>query len=313
MLKNSVNYIYQVYKEKSFSKAAQKLFVSQPALSSAIQKEEAVWGCSFFDRSTNPIELTPEGRAFIAAIERMKDIQQELETYFEAHIQERQHTLNIGAPAFFCAYVLPPIIQEFQMNHPTCRINIIEACDEDLMECLQRDTIDACLTVQTWPSSMFKSTAIGEEDVILAVPAAFPVNKKLSEYQLGADDIKNASRLRDNCPRISVGEFKDMPFLLLKQGNDMYSRAIKICKQEGFAPNTFVTLAQLLTSYHMVAAGMGVAFIRAGLMSYVHGDVCFYALDSQDTVRNINLVCKKNRTLPDTVQKFLSYLSHYYR
>ena len=63
----------------------------------------------------------------------------------------------------------------------------------------------------------------------------------------------------------------------------------------------------------MVAAGMGVAFIRAGLMSYVHGDVCFYALDSQDTVRNINLVCKKNRTLPDTVQKFLSYLSHYYR
>ena len=153
----------------------------------------------------------------------------------------------------------------------------------------------------------------GEEDVILAVPAAFPVNKKLSEYQLGADDIKNASRLRDGCPRISVGEFKDMPFLLLKQGNDMYSRAIKICKQEGFAPNTFVTLAQLLTSYHMVAAGMGVAFIRAGLMSYVHGDVCFYALDSQDTVRNINLVCKKNRTLPDTVQKFLSYLSHYYR
>lgn len=42
MLKNSVNYVYQVYQEKSFSKAAQKLFISQPALSAAIQKEEAV-------------------------------------------------------------------------------------------------------------------------------------------------------------------------------------------------------------------------------------------------------------------------------
>lgn len=313
MLKNSVNYIYQVYQEKSFSKAAQKLFISQPALSAAIQKEEAVWGCAFFDRSTNPIELTPEGGEFIAAIERIKDIQRELETCFETRTQTRQHTLNIGAPAFFCSYILPPVIQEFQSNHPTCRINIIEASDEDLMECLQKDTIDACLTVQTWPNSVFKSTAIGEEDVILAVPASFPINKKLSEYQLGPDDIKSTSRLRDNCPRISICEFKDMPFLLLKQGNDMYSRAIKICKQGGFTPNAFVTLAQLLTSYHMAAAGMGIAFIRAGLMNYVDGNVCYYALDSKDTIRNINLVCKKNRVLPVTVQNFLSYLSHYYR
>ena len=51
MLKNGAVYIYEVYKEKSFSKAAQKLYISQPALSAAIQREEARWGCAFFDRS----------------------------------------------------------------------------------------------------------------------------------------------------------------------------------------------------------------------------------------------------------------------
>lgn len=310
MLRNSVNYIYQVYKEKSFSKAAQKLFVSQPALSAAIQKEEAVWGCAFFDRSTNPIELTPEGREFITAIERMREIQQELEDSFARCIQARQHTVNIGAPTFFCAYILPPILQDFQRGHPHCQINVIEASDNDLIECLQKDTIDACLTVQTWSGHMFQTTAIGEEDIILAVPAAAPMNKRLSEYQLGPDDLKSASRLRDDCPRLSIGEFKELPFLLLKQGNDMYSRGMKICKQGGFAPNTFVTLDQLLTSYHMAAAGTGAAFIRAGLMRYASGGVCFYGLDSKDTVRSIHLVCKKNRALPDTVQNFLSYLSH---
>ena len=62
MLKNGAVYTYEVYKEKSFSKAAQKLYISQPALSAAIQREEARWGRAFFDRSRAPVELTEAGR-----------------------------------------------------------------------------------------------------------------------------------------------------------------------------------------------------------------------------------------------------------
>ena len=55
-------YVYAVYEEKSFSKAAQKLYITQPALSTAIKKVEKKIGTPIFDRSTSPIGLTPGGR-----------------------------------------------------------------------------------------------------------------------------------------------------------------------------------------------------------------------------------------------------------
>ena len=72
MLRNGIEYIYAVYKERSFSHAAEKLFISQPALSTAIQKEESYWHCSFFKRDKIPIELTQEGKYMIEAIEQIK-------------------------------------------------------------------------------------------------------------------------------------------------------------------------------------------------------------------------------------------------
>ena len=69
-------YVYEVYEEKSFSKAAQKLYISQPALSTAIKKVEKKLGRPIFDRSTNPISLTPSGEIYIEAIEKLFALEQ---------------------------------------------------------------------------------------------------------------------------------------------------------------------------------------------------------------------------------------------
>ena len=69
----SMRYIYEVYKEMSFSRAAQKLFISQPSLSAAVKKEEERIDAPIFDRSTNPIHLTEVGQEYIRAVERIMD------------------------------------------------------------------------------------------------------------------------------------------------------------------------------------------------------------------------------------------------
>ena len=68
-------YIYEIYKENSFTKAARKLFISQPALSSAISKYEKGLGFQIFDRSKNPLNMTTEGRILIEAIENIINIE----------------------------------------------------------------------------------------------------------------------------------------------------------------------------------------------------------------------------------------------
>ena len=56
-----INYVYEVYRTQSFSKAAKNLYISQPSLSAMIKKIEAKVGAPLFDRSTNPIQLTEYG------------------------------------------------------------------------------------------------------------------------------------------------------------------------------------------------------------------------------------------------------------
>ena len=62
---SGMNYVYEVYKEQSFSKAAENLYISQPALSSMIKKIETKIGMPLFDRSTSPIQLTECGKKYI--------------------------------------------------------------------------------------------------------------------------------------------------------------------------------------------------------------------------------------------------------
>ncbi len=76
-----MKYVYEVYKEKSFSKAAASLFISQPSLSANVKRIENRIGSPIFDRSTKPLQLTEVGEHYIQAIEKIMDIENNLENY----------------------------------------------------------------------------------------------------------------------------------------------------------------------------------------------------------------------------------------
>ena len=63
-----MHYVYQVYKEMNFSRAARNLYISQPSLSAAVKKVEAQIGYPIFDRSSSPIQLTELGKEYIRSI-----------------------------------------------------------------------------------------------------------------------------------------------------------------------------------------------------------------------------------------------------
>ena len=64
-----MEYVYQVYKDKSFSKAAANLFISQPSLSANVKRVEKKVGFPIFDRSTKPLSLTECGKEYIRCVE----------------------------------------------------------------------------------------------------------------------------------------------------------------------------------------------------------------------------------------------------
>ena len=93
---SSMKYVYEVYKERSFSKAAQNLYVSQPSLSATIKKTEDKIGAQIFDRSTNPIQLTDVGKQYIKSLEEIMDIQNSFDNYVNNLNELKTGQLAIG-------------------------------------------------------------------------------------------------------------------------------------------------------------------------------------------------------------------------
>ena len=98
-------YIYAVYEEKSFSKAAQKLYITQPALSTAVKKVETRLGRPIFDRSTSPIGLTPSGEIYIDAIEKLYDLEENTVNQLNNLNGLLTGRLNIGGSIFFLSLI----------------------------------------------------------------------------------------------------------------------------------------------------------------------------------------------------------------
>ena len=102
-------YVYEVYKEKSFSKAANNLFISQPSLSSTIKRIENKIGMPIFDRSTTPIGLTECGLKYIKAAESIMAIEQDFHNYLDDARNLQTGTLTIGLAAIYLLLMSYPL------------------------------------------------------------------------------------------------------------------------------------------------------------------------------------------------------------
>ena len=311
MLKH-MDYVYAVYLNKSFSKAAEELYISQPALSAAIKKIEDEIGLSIFDRSSNPVQLTLAGEYYIESIEKIMDIEKEMRTHLNRLLDNSRGTINVGGASFFCAYLLPTIVQEFKSKYPNYTVNLLEANADDLMKCLRSGIVDIIIDVEKRDPKIFDSFVWAEEQILLAVPSSYEVNKKLKKYRLTFEDVASGQYLNENYRKVSLSEFENENFLLLKKGNDMYQRSLKMCRSAGFSPKVSMHLDQLLTSYYIACNGKGIAFVRAGVTRYLEATnkLFFYKINDENSYRNIMLYHKKSQPLSKVGVDFIEFLNN---
>ena len=152
---NWKHYVYEVNKEKSFSKAAHNLYISQPSLSARIKAIEEEIGSPIFDRSTSPIRLTEVRAVYIKAAEDIMKIEEEVENYINDFNTLRSGHLSIGASNVFAAYALPSIITEFKSKYPEINVRLIEGNTAALEEMLGNNSIDMVIDNNHYDSALY--------------------------------------------------------------------------------------------------------------------------------------------------------------
>ena len=305
-----MHYIYEVYKEMNFSRAARNLFISQPSLSAAVKKAEAQIGFPVFDRSSNPIQLTDLGREYIRSIETIMEVENSFQNYVNDMRELKSGSISIGGTNLFASYVLPPVLSRFTELYPQIHVHLTEATTSELTKRLFSGSLDLLIDNQSMDPAIYGKSFFCEEHLLLTVPTQFASNQRLKNYALTAADIRENRHLNSHIPPVPLKDFQDEPFLLLRAGNDTRKRADRICHNSHFLPQIKLELEQQITAYNLSRYGMGISFSSDTLIRHVPEDerLVYYKLDHQDALREVNFYYKRKRYMPKTVTTFLEMI-----
>ncbi len=308
-----IEYVYAVYQERSFTKAAQKLFLSQPALSAMVKKAERKIGTPIFDRSTSPLRLTPAGEYYIEQAEKILRILQESKEHFSRQTGRSDMLVRICGAAIYQAYVFPSIIADFRSKNPDVTVSW-EETRTGLVQRLMNNEADFFPEVNNYLSKDVDGVTWRDEELVLVVPRALPINEALAEYRFTPGELREGRHRESLARPVDLSLFREEQFVLMDETNDTCQRALSICHNAGFLPRTIsMTPGQMLTAYELSAQGSGCTFVSDTLV--IHADknypLYLYKLSDPLAVRQQYLYFRRGRDLPLGVRLFRDYMSQY--
>ena len=301
------SYVYEVYKESSFTKAAQKLYISQPALSSAVAKYEKSIGFRIFDRSKNPLKLTSEGRVLIESIESIINI----ETLAKQQIalMSRQHNgeISIGGSTSVAYYLLPKICALFHKEYPSVLIKIDlgnRSSYDHFQKELQDGTLDLVIDYIPIGDSM-GSTVICEENMVVIVPQCMILDG-LKQYAMSYDELNMVHRAR---AVKDVSLFGDISFIAFSQGSViMRSKMEDIFGEYHTIPLIVSNYRNIIIHYNFVKEGIGaiITDIGAAKAFFSNSDkVSYFLLDNEKAKREIYLTTSSKNLHSPLIKRFI--------
>ncbi len=192
-----------IAEEKSFSRAAEKMLRTQPAISIAIKRLEEELGESLFDRSSKNGSLTEAGRVLLSYAQRMLNLRDEaIEAVGELRGMFRGR-LTIGANESTSLYLLPPLLMEYRKRFPNIKIEVFRNISEKIpLEVSERNLDFGFLSYDPMHPNL-QSLEIHRDELVLVVPPKHRLAKQnqvmvkdLGEEQFVAHNVKTPSRTK---------------------------------------------------------------------------------------------------------------------
>lgn len=306
-MQQEFRYVYQVYKEGSISKAAKTLYITQPALSIAIQKIEESIGLPLFDRSRHPLALTPAGQIYIDAIEKVKNIDKELEQQIQDIKNLSSGHICMGGSHYLNAYILPEILAQFSKKNPGIELELVEHSAATLSAMLSAHELDLTFSCNEEFMEDFEKYPAFTDYILLAVQEDQEINKAMEKFALTPEDISNGRHLLETCPSVSLEQFREMEYILLSEGNNLHERSMRMFHEAGYEPDIIMENAQLVTAYHLTEHFPAATFVSDRLVRNSQARLKYYKLNYECAEREFYILLPKQNYIPVAVKAFIDY------
>lgn len=245
-----LEYIQTIADEGNITKAAKKLYVSQPALTIFLNKLEGELGVRLFERNRTPIRLTYAGERYLTEMRKIVRIEQALFQEFEEIAQNRRGHLTIGIGNARSDYWLPYIMPEFVRQFPNIEIKIVEGRSSTFEEGLINGTLDLAITALPMVSPDIDYEIISEEIIFLAVNQGNPILEGL--------DTSNTSV--HHLLKIDPKRLNGQKFICPSPGHGLYRCTMQLFERHGIRPGKIEEINNSDTAYHLACDGFGLVF-----------------------------------------------------
>ncbi|MEI5103040.1 LysR substrate-binding domain-containing protein [Streptomyces sp. PmtG] len=244
-------YFVAVAETRHFTRAAERVHVSQPSLSQQVRALEKELGAELFSRARGNIALTDAGEALLPLARRILADADTARIEVQELAQLRRGRVRLGATPSVCTGLLPQVLRDFHDRHPGIQLLIEEGGSHDLVRHLARGALDLAL-------------------VVLPLPSPSPA---LTTVELLTEDLVVVSS--PHAPRLGatarVADLQGERLVMFRHGYDLRELTVAACRAEGFEPEFAVEGGEMDAVLGFVRAGLGVAVVprmiaeRAGI------------------------------------------------
>ena len=240
MTLNELRYIVAVAQEKNFGRAAQRCFISQPALSVAIQKLEEELQTQLFERGKSEITVTPVGERIVEQAQKVLEEAARIRDIAQAGRNQLAGLFRLGAIYTVAPYLLPDLVPALNALAPDMPLEIEENITEQLEAALKTGRIDAAIIALPFQPPGIVTEFLYEEPFQVVVPQRHPWAKRKT---------------------IDPSELAGEHAILLNVGHCFRDQVLESCPElnRGDAPVTRSN--SLETIRNMVASGLGISVL----------------------------------------------------
>lgn len=222
----------------SFTRAAQAVELSQPALSRSIGRLEEELGQPLFERQTRKISLTDAGKLLQTRAQQILALVDN--TKSEICDDGQTGTIRVAAIPTIAPFMLPALLREFGDSHPNASVIVHEDTTDNLLKKLSEGAVDIAVLALPLSAKYLEIVELFEEELLLVLSKVHPLCAK---------------------KQIQLTDIEPLPFVLLGEAHCLTDNIVSFCRQKAFQPMSVESTSQLATVQELVSLNHGISLI----------------------------------------------------
>jgi DNA-binding transcriptional LysR family regulator len=287
---NSLVVFHEVAKNKSFSKAAEELFISQPAVTKHIRNLELKVGTGLIKRGKGKFVLTETGKILFKYTHKISSNLMEIENVLGNFQKDHHGLLKIGTTESYSKCLMPKLLSGFQTSYPSIRITLEVGNSEEIEKTLLDYKNDLGLIATVKASSKFESVPFLREELVLIVSPNHPLGKKKA---------------------VSLKEIEGYPFIIRAKGSTTRKILFHAFEEFDIHPSLLIETGSSEFIKQWVSEGKGVSVVvkRLGKEEEERGMIKMIPLLEKPYLEVAVLYLKEERANP-VIKAFTRYIEN---